>query len=239
MRRQTPTPTRPSDRRGRDRFGGPGFSCPTAENSAGRHAARGHRHDLLPPTRSTFNRKIVERGVPVRPALRWLRDRSLRLDHSPLWRDQISVSLSSRSRFTSEVSPLQGSFECARRDRLAGPHGSSARGVRTTARPCEIGRGHSPGHAIVFLDTRARVFARSVRPRPCAGSMTVVMVVSISPFMGAPHATSNGRIRPVGRLRLDRLPATASPAFFPCRQGAAFLARQKSRLTPSSAVLRA
>jgi hypothetical protein len=38
---------------------------------------------------------------------------------------------------------------------------------------------------------------------------------------------------------LDRLPATASPAFFPCREVTAFLASQKSRLTPSSALLRA
>jgi hypothetical protein len=42
---------------------------------------------------------------------------------------------------------------------------------------------------------------------------------------------------PEGRLRLDRLPATARPAFFPCRQAAAFLAGQKSRLPPSSAML--
>ena len=38
-------------------------------------------------------------------------------------------------------------------------------------------------------------------------------------------------------LSLDRLPATARPAFFPCRQAAAFLAGQKSRLPPSSAML--
>jgi hypothetical protein len=66
------------------------------------------------------------------------------------------------------------------------------------------------------------------------------MVASIGPFDGrTSHATSNGRIRPEGRLRLDRLPATAKPAFFPCREVAAFLAGQKSRLTPSSAALRA
>jgi Protein of unknown function (DUF736) len=40
---------------------------------------------------------------------------------------------------------------------------------------------------------------------------------------------------PEGRLRLDRLPTTARPAFFPCRQAAAFLAGQKK---PSAAVLR-
>ena len=38
-------------------------------------------------------------------------------------------------------------------------------------------------------------------------------------------------------LSLDRLPATARPAFFPCRQAAAFLAGQKCRLPPSSAML--
>jgi len=69
--------------------------------------------------------------------------------------------------------------------------------------------------------------------------MAAVMVVFVSLLMGAPDATSNGRIKPEGRLRLDRLPATATPAFFPCREVAAFLARQKSRLTPSFAALRA
>jgi hypothetical protein len=78
-----------------------------------------------------------------------------------------------------------------------------------------------------------------VRPCPCAGSMAAVMAVFVSPLTGAPDATSNGRIKPEGRLRLDRLPATVKPAFFPCREVAAFLARQKSRLTPSSTVLRA
>jgi|SRR6267154_4963118 uncharacterized protein (DUF736 family) len=66
--------------------------------------------------------------------------------------------------------------------------------------------------------------------------LAVVMVVFIDLFDGrAPQTTSNGRIGPEGRQCLDRLPATASPAFFPCRQGAAFLAEQKSRLPPSSA----
>src|SRR6266852_5411543 len=66
--------------------------------------------------------------------------------------------------------------------------------------------------------------------------MAIVMVVSIGLFDGrAPTQPSNGRIRPEGRLRLDRLPAMAKPAFFACRDVAAFLARQKSRLPPSSA----
>jgi hypothetical protein len=69
--------------------------------------------------------------------------------------------------------------------------------------------------------------------------MAALMVVSISPFMGASDAISNGRIRPEGRLRLDRLPATATAGFFPCREVAPFLAEQKSRLPPSSAALRA
>ena len=61
----------------------------------------------------------------------------------------------------------------------------------------------------------------------------------LSLLMDASHATSNGRIRPEGRLCLDRLPATARPAFFPCRERAAFRAGQKNRLPPSSAMLRA
>jgi hypothetical protein len=70
--------------------------------------------------------------------------------------------------------------------------------------------------------------------------LAVVMVVFIGLFDGrVPHAISNGRIRPEGRQCLDRLPATASSAFFPCRQAAAFLAGQKGRLPPSSALLRA
>jgi hypothetical protein len=100
-------------------------------------------------------------------------------------------------------------------------------------------RYRSLGQAFTFVDARGRVFVRLVMPCPCAAAMAALMVVSISPFMGASHATSNGRIRPEGRRRLDRLPATAKPAFFPCREVAAFLARQKSRLPPSSAALRA
>jgi hypothetical protein len=84
-----------------------------------------------------------------------------------------------------------------------------------------------PGHAILGVDAQAQVLARSAMPCPCAATMAIVMVVSISPFTGASHATSNGRIRPEGWLRLDRLPATAKPAFFPCRQAAAFLAESK------------
>jgi hypothetical protein len=94
----------------------------------------------------------------------------------------------------------------------------------------------------------------SWRIAPCAGaslaaigdawSLSVdvggrVVAVFIGLFDRRVQATSNGRIRPEGRQSLDRLPATARPAFFPCRQGAAFLAGQKSRLPPSSAVLRA
>ena len=61
--------------------------------------------------------------------------------------------------------------------------------------------------------------------------MAIVMVVPSVCLMGASHATSNGRIRPEGRLRLDRLPATAKPAFFPCREVAAFLAENKKALS--------
>jgi hypothetical protein len=105
---------------------------------------------------------------------------------------------------------------------------------------CEFMRCRSFSSAFAFVDARAQVFLRPALSCPCAVAVAIVMVVSIGLFDGrAPHATSNGRIRPEGRLRLDRLPATAKPAFFPCREVAAFLARQKSRLTPSSALLRA
>jgi hypothetical protein len=57
--------------------------------------------------------------------------------------------------------------------------------------------------------------------------MAAVMVVSISSFTDAPDATSNGRIKPEGRLRLDRRPARASSVYFPCREVAAFLAESK------------
>jgi len=87
----------------------------------------------------------------------------------------------------------------------------------------------SNGSVIVTVTFFMYVFVRGL----------LALVVSIGPLMDASHATSNGRIRPEGRLRLDRLPATAKPAFFPCREVAAFLARQKSRLPPSSAALRA
>jgi hypothetical protein len=70
--------------------------------------------------------------------------------------------------------------------------------------------------------------------------LAAVMVVFIRLFdrrvSTQPRMDGSG---PEGRLRLDRLPATARPAFFPCREGAAFLAGQKNRLPPSSALLRA
>ena len=102
-------------------------------------------------------------------------------------------------------------------------------------------------HAPSFVRSRFRfplmhgrqVFPRPAVPGPFAATM-VVMVVSIGLFDGrAPNATSNGRIKPEGRLRLDRLPARAPSVYFPCREVAAFLARQITRLTPSFAVLRA
>jgi hypothetical protein len=71
----------------------------------------------------------------------------------------------------------------------------------------------------------------SLRDRRCrvlVVTMAIVMVVSIGRFDGrVPYATSKGRIRPEGRLCLDRLPATAKTAFFPCREVAAFLAEDK------------
>jgi uncharacterized protein (DUF736 family) len=65
--------------------------------------------------------------------------------------------------------------------------------------------------------------------------MAAVMVVHQSVYGRTPHATSNGRIRPEGRLRLDRLPATAKPAFFPCREVGGIPREAKK---PSAAVLR-
>src|SRR6266700_6826301 len=65
--------------------------------------------------------------------------------------------------------------------------------------------------------------------------LAVVMVVSIGPFAGASHATSNGRIKPEGRLCLDRLPATAMACFFPLlRRGSI----PRGTKNPSAAVLR-
>ena len=92
---------------------------------------------------------------------------------------------------------------------------------------------------LLLVDAREQVLPRPAVPCPCAASMLAVMVVSIGLFDGrAAHATSNGRIRPEGQLRLDRLPARAPSVYFPCRQEAAFLARQITRLTPSFALLR-
>jgi hypothetical protein len=69
--------------------------------------------------------------------------------------------------------------------------------------------------------------------------VAVAMVVSISPFTGTYLRNSDGRIRPEGPA-MPRSPSrNGSAGFFPCREGAAFLAGQKSRLTPSSALLRA
>jgi hypothetical protein len=160
-------------------------------------------------------------------------------DQSALRRDQISVKLLSPPLpVTSEFIDVGVSIIP---DIEIGSH----------ARPVSFGHAHRIGRAtqscaVVCLVTpssalmRERKFWCDRRCHPCVATMTAVMVVSISPFTGASRATSNGRIRPEGRLRLDRLPATAKPAFFPCRQAAAFLAEsKKSRPTPSSAALRA
>jgi len=118
-------------------------------------------------------------------------------------------------------------------------YGSSV-GRWTAAPGCEFSRCHSLCRALTFLWRDGARHCAIGTPCPCAVTMAIVMVVSNGLFDGrAPNATSNGRIRPEGRLRLDRLPATARPAFFPCREVAAFLAGQKSRLTPSFAALRA
>jgi hypothetical protein len=55
----------------------------------------------------------------------------------------------------------------------------------TRLRPREIESCHFLTSRLCFIDGEASVFARSVRPCPCAGSVAAVMVVSISPFMGA------------------------------------------------------
>jgi len=54
------------------------------------------------------------------------------------------------------------------------------------------------------------------------------MVISVSSFRARVQRNLEWLIRPEGRPKgLDRLPATAPPAFFPCREGAAFLAGVK------------
>ena len=178
-------------------------------------------------------------SAPVNPASEEV-GASIRLDQSPLRRDQISVKLSSprpspaRRRSGRTYRPSVTS-----RSRIGSPRVLSRGRARSAAPRCEIMRHRSPGRAVAFVDARAHVFARSVMPCPCAQRRWQPWWSPSVCLMGASHATSNGRIRPEGRLRLDRLPATATPAFFPCREVAAFLARQKSRLPPSSAALRA
>jgi hypothetical protein len=130
--------------------------------------------------------------------------------------------------------------------RIANPRHQDCELNSTGLRSSALGRGRCNANSCAVIrqvvpspsvDTRAQVFVRTVIPCPCATTLAAVMVVSISLFDGrAPRATSNGRIRPEGRLHLDRLPATAKPAFFPCREVAAFLAGQTKK--PSDAVLR-
>jgi hypothetical protein len=70
--------------------------------------------------------------------------------------------------------------------------------------------------------------------------LAVVMVVSIDLFeWRAPHATSNGRIKARGPAMLRSSSRNGSVGFFPLPRKAAFLAGQKSRLPPSSTMLRA
>ena len=66
------------------------------------------------------------------------------------------------------------------------------------------------------------------------------MVVSISLFDGArPTQPRMDGSSPRGGFASIAFPQRLSRLFFPCREGAAFLASQKSRLPPSSAALRA
>jgi hypothetical protein len=66
----------------------------------------------------------------------------------------------------------------------------------------------------------------------------LVTQVSVGLFDGRVHATSNGRIRARGTAKASiAFPQRLQSAFFPCREVAAFLAGQKSRLPPSSAML--
>jgi hypothetical protein len=68
--------------------------------------------------------------------------------------------------------------------------------------------------------------------------MAAVMLVSIGLFDGrARNATSNGRIKPEGRLKPRSPSRNGSAGFFPLPRSAAFLAEQKTRLPPSSAML--
>jgi hypothetical protein len=86
---------------------------------------------------------------------------------------------------------------------------------------------------------RAAVFARSVMRRPCFGAMAVAMVVSISLFDGRVPRDLEWTDQARGPAAPRSPSRNGSVGFFPLPQRAAFLARQKSRLPPSSAALRA
>ena len=152
---------------------------------------------------------------------------SIRFDQSPLRRDQISVKLSSPAPFTSEAQ--------------IGVDLSAICDIEIASwTPRVLDRGRATGRAAIrnhapsferlapspscmrgrtsLSDRRGRILVRRRCWQPWRSPSVRLM--------GASHATSNGRIRPEGRLRLDRLPATARPAFFPCREVAAFLAER-------------
>jgi len=101
-------------------------------------------------------------------------------------------------------------------------------------------RRHSPGHAFAFVDERAQVFLRPALSRPCASTMAIV-VVSIGLFEGR---TPPRNLEWTDQARGPALPRSpsrnGSAGFFPLPPNSGIpLEKQKSRLPPSSAVLRA
>jgi hypothetical protein len=192
---------------------------------AARPMARGQSHDAHALDRAHSSRK--EKRVP---AGSWLGRRAVVGAHGPLPKKMRrinpvgSVAVAAGPDQDKAVVALAFTIEADRCPRFRPPptsrlriglRGSSAECAPTGAPRCEFMRRRSLGRGLASVDTRTHVFLRSARPYPCAAMMLAAMVVSISLFDGrAPHATSNGRIRPEGRLRLNRLPATAKPAFF-------------------------
>ena len=165
---------------------------------------------------------------------------SIRLDRSLLRRDQISVKLLSPSPFTSEAQiggTLSAICDIVVASWLPRVWVEARDPQRRDAKSCAIVR---KARAVAFGDARTYVFVRSVMPYPCAATTIAAMVVSISLF--------DGRV-PRNLEWTDQARGPASPrspsrngyaSFFPLpRSGGIPRGKQKSRLPPSSAALRA
>lgn len=209
------TPTRPNDRQGRGRIAVPAFSPAAVEFLAARLAARGQITIAISrwyPFESKANRSASRHVVAPYQENEWSIDPA---DQSPLRRDRISTEqqllwpfLRGRQSGGSECHP-QIESRAQLREAFSG-------GIRMRTHTCKIDRCRSPCRMFVVVDAnKRRSLNEAFTLRRLDDRSQGVSVSSIDvPRPLQPRMDGSG---PRDGKSLDRLPATATPAFFPCR----------------------